>query len=297
MLVGSSAPGRAASCIQEQIAATGANLLLCAGRWGSRESQPTIWLVLPQTFEISAVFVQIPNAHTRALQFVGLSCLLEPRCANVMPVRVTAPSWIVGGVTISRLGYIPRTVNHRRLAFLALVLSIALAGCGSSGAKNSGGAKSGSSGKNSGSASKQTVDASRLEDAIAAASHTQRGQKAAVVCPTGIPVKTGLDFYCAAQAGTQVTPFLVTEHSGGRLTYVGVSATRAPMLDMGQIELSVMRSLRADHDDPKSLSCPQQMPRQQGLEFVCVATSSSKRSTAFIVRETNGLGRVSFRPR
>jgi hypothetical protein len=194
------------------------------------------------------------------------------------------------GVAFSPLGYIPRTVNHRRLAFLALVLSIALAGCGSS-------PKNGSGVKQAGGSTKQTVDATRLENAIAAASHTQRGQKAAVICPTGIPVKTGVDFYCAAQAGTQVTPFLVTEHAGGKLTYAGVSATQAPMLDMGQIELSVMRSLRADHDDPKSLSCPQQMPRQQGLEFVCVATSNSKRSTAFIVRETNGLGRVSFRPR
>jgi hypothetical protein len=126
---------------------------------------------------------------------------------------------------------------------------------------------------------------------------TQRHEHATVVCPADEPIRAGRRFYCAAQAGTAVTPFRVTVGANGRLTYSGVSAAQAPMLAMGNVELGIMRSEHAAHLTPRSVACPAQMPRQRGLAFVCVATLDATRSTSFIVRETNSLGRVTFRPR
>lgn len=148
-----------------------------------------------------------------------------------------------------------------------------------------------------GGSSPKTVDSRQLESAIAKAARAQRHQSAAVICPPAQPAIAGRHFYCAAQSGATVTPFLITVGEGGSLSYSGVSATRAPMLAMSQTELAIMAALRSKHDVPFKVVCPAQMPRQRGLEFVCAATLSSRRTVSFIVTETNSLGRVSFKAR
>jgi mRNA-degrading endonuclease toxin of MazEF toxin-antitoxin module len=182
-----------------------------------------------------------------------------------------------------------------------LPICLALAGCSGSitGSGTNGGSTAGNKKKAKATAAKSTqkVDAKQLEKAIAASSQAQRRQKAVVICPAGISVQTGLHFYCAAQSGGEVTPFLVTVRAGGKLSYKGVSQAKTPSVNMTQTEIAIAQAMRADHEDARSVSCPQEMPLQQGLEFVCVATTGAKHLTAFVVRETNSLGRVSFRPR
>jgi hypothetical protein len=207
-----------------------------------------------------------------------------------------------------------RTVSHRRAAFTTLLLcpAIALAGCGGSGSGGSSGtggsSGSGTTGTTSTTSTTTTstaptqtgperkVDASRLERAIAISAQAQRHRKAAVICPADVLVATGSSFYCAAQSGGEVTPFLVTEQADGKLAYKGVSAKKAPSVDMAQTEIAIAQTMSAHHQDVRSVSCPQEMPRQQGLEFICVVTTNAKHPTRFIVSETNSLGRVSFKP-
>jgi hypothetical protein len=148
-----------------------------------------------------------------------------------------------------------------------------------------------------GTSSGRTVDAARLERTIAASAETQSHQRSAVICPPEIAVATGLRFYCAAQSDGEVTPFLVTEGAGGKLTYRKVPPATAPSVDMPQIEIEIAQSVSARHETARSVSCPQEMPRQQGLTFVCAATITAGKATtraSFIVHELNSLGRVSF---
>jgi hypothetical protein len=146
----------------------------------------------------------------------------------------------------------------------------------------------------------QTVDAIRLEKGIAASAKAQRHHKTVVVCPPAIAVKTGLKFYCAAQAGGEVTPFLVTEGPGGKLTYRPVPAATTPSVDMPQIEIQIAEAAHAKHETALSVSCPQEMPRQQGLVFVCAVTLTAAKvtkPTSYVVREVNSVGRVTFESR
>lgn len=146
-------------------------------------------------------------------------------------------------------------------------------------------------------ADKPKLDARRLERAIAVSAEAQRHQKTAVICPAKVSVPAGSHFYCAAQAGGEVTPFLVTAESGGRLVYKGVSRASTPSVNMAQTEIAIAQAMRTDHEAARSVSCPQAMPLQQGLEFVCVATTGARHTTDFLVRETNSAGSVSFKPR
>ncbi len=106
----------------------------------------------------------------------------------------------------------------------------------------------------------------------------------------------GVNFYCVAQVGADITPFLVTETSAGGVKYRGVPAGQVKLVNLAEVAVAITRTLRSAHVDPTSVSCPSEMPVQRGLAFVCVASMSPTRRTEYLVRETNSLGRVSFRP-
>jgi hypothetical protein len=182
-------------------------------------------------------------------------------------------------------------VNRRRFALALLLVCLAVAGCSGS-VTGSGNGKKTEKGKLA--QQSKTVDAAKLEMAIATAAEAQRHEKATVICPSGLITTPGAHFYCAAQAGGEVTPFLVNEGAAGKLSYNGVSPDKTPSVNMAQTEIAIAQAMKRDHETARSVSCPQEMPRQQGLEFVCVATTAAKRPTDFLVHETNSLGHVSF---
>ena len=65
------------------------------------------------------------------------------------------------------------------------------------------------------------LDTEKVERAIEHSSLTQRGQDAAVTCPSGVLQKEGLVFSCTARVGTTNTRFEVTElDAAGRVRYV-----------------------------------------------------------------------------
>jgi hypothetical protein len=187
-------------------------------------------------------------------------------------------------------------VSRRRIAFAAPLICLTLAGCGSTKiftvTKTTPTAA-----PNTGQTGKHAVDTTQLEHAIAAATRAQRHAKATVVCPPDISFAAGGTFYCAAQSAGVVTPFLVTEQAGGKLTYKGVAATKTPSVDMPQIEIAIAQAMRRDHKSLRSVSCPQEMPRQQGLAFVCTALTAAVKPTNFVVTEVNDIGRVTFAAR
>jgi len=84
---------------------------------------------------------------------------------------------------------------------ILVAASLAVAGCGSSG-------------------SPVMINASLIAGAIASSSLAQRGVHAQVSCPSDVPRRTGLVFYCTATVNRDRTTFVVTELNGsGALHY------------------------------------------------------------------------------
>jgi hypothetical protein len=65
-----------------------------------------------------------------------------------------------------------------------------------------------------------TLNSGKIERAIAQSSLAQRGQRAQVSCPSGIPQKEGLRFSCTAVVGSVSTRFVVAEQDeSGHVRY------------------------------------------------------------------------------
>jgi hypothetical protein len=117
-----------------------------------------------------------------------------------------------------------------------------------------------------------------------------------VTCPTGIALRKGMKFYCAAQVGREITPFRVTQtDSSGHVSFVGLSAGDAPRLPTQAIAGAIGDLIRSDHGTRATVRCPVGIPRQRGLSFVCSATRSGRKATLFEVRQVNGHGRFTYR--
>jgi Domain of unknown function (DUF4333) len=84
---------------------------------------------------------------------------------------------------------------------LVVGISLVLAACGSSG-------------------SIATLDTGKIERAIAQSSLAQRGQRAQVSCPSGVPQVKGMKFSCTAVVGSVSTRFVVVEQDdAGHVRY------------------------------------------------------------------------------
>lgn len=112
-----------------------------------------------------------------------------------------------------------------------------------------------------------------------------------------MPLKAGTRFYCVAEVGAQNTPFLVTERDDkGHVTYAGVQSGQAPLLDGAAIATAIRRRIAGARHVKATVRCPTGIPKQRGLEFVCLATDGDG-TTQFVVRQTNDAGHVSYRAR
>jgi hypothetical protein len=93
--------------------------------------------------------------------------------------------------------------RHLRILALALIAgsSLLLAACSSS-------------------ESIATLNSGKIERAIAQSSLAQRGQRAQVSCPSGVPQIEGLKFSCTAVVGSVSTRFVVVEQDeSGHVRY------------------------------------------------------------------------------
>jgi hypothetical protein len=140
------------------------------------------------------------------------------------------------------------------------------------------------------------VNPKRVAAAITTAISRERHQNATVTCPTGIALRKGVKFYCAAQIGREIAPFRVTQtDSSGHVSFVGVSAGDAPGLPTQVIAGAIRDLLRGDHGTRPTVLCPIGIPRQRGLSFVCSATRPGRTATLVEVRQVNGHGRFTYR--
>jgi hypothetical protein len=141
-----------------------------------------------------------------------------------------------------------------------------------------------------------TVDTTRVDAAITTAISRERHQIATVTCPTGIALRKGMKFYCAAQVGREITPFRVTQtDASGHVSFVGVSAGDAPSLPTQAIAGAIADLIPRHHGARATVRCPIGIPRQRGLSFVCLATRPGRKATLFEVRQLNGHGRFGYR--
>ena len=140
------------------------------------------------------------------------------------------------------------------------------------------------------------VNPARVSSAIAAAVRDKRHVTASVTCPTGIALKRGLPFYCVAQVGARITPFHVTQTDGsGHVTFVGVSPQHTPLLATTALADAIATSIRTSRNIRATVRCPNDIPRQRGLSFVCSAAAPSGAVTPFEVRQLDDNGHVSYR--
>lgn len=167
---------------------------------------------------------------------------------------------------------------HRRLLGLAGVAAGLLPGCGSG--------------------MPATLNPVRIERAIAGSIRAQRGVDATVACPPAQPIKAHRQFRCVAEVGAHNTPFLVTEtDSSGHVSYVGLSPSATPQVDGRRVAHEIAQLLAAHRHVHAAVRCPSGIPLQQGLAFICIATTASGSTTQFEVRQTDGRGHVTYRAR
>jgi hypothetical protein len=139
------------------------------------------------------------------------------------------------------------------------------------------------------------VNSSRVATAIQVSVRRERHVNASVTCPTGVPLREHVTFYCVAAVGSKVTPFDVTETGGaGHVTYVGVSPAKTRLLSTTQVARAIGDSIKSKKGITAVVRCPADIPIQQGLPFACTATTKSG-AVAFEVRETDDHGHVTYR--
>jgi hypothetical protein len=162
--------------------------------------------------------------------------------------------------------------------FAAATIALALSGCGSSGAPS------------------KTVNSARVSSAIAATVRSKRSVHASVSCPSGVPLKQGTQFFCIAQTGAHITAFHVTEtNESGHVSFVGVSRKSTPLLATTALAKAIGASILRSRHVEATVRCPNGMPRQRGLSFVCSATDPAGKKTLFEVHQLDSSGHVNYR--
>jgi hypothetical protein len=180
------------------------------------------------------------------------------------PVTLHAPGQRAKGIGI-------------RTVIAAVALASWLAGCGSKTDSN--------------------LDAVHVARSIAASIEQQRHVSAQVTCPTTVPQRAHLRFWCVAEIGSSNTSFLVTERDGsGHVTYVGERPARTPVLDSAKVESAIEHTIEAKTHKQATVQCPSGIPRQSGLPFICTATTAGG-ATDFRVDQSDSDGHVTYRAR
>jgi hypothetical protein len=189
-------------------------------------------------------------------------------------------------------------VSLLRLFLIAALAAAAIAACG--GSAGAGAGTSNGSSVRPAIAAGSTINPQEVAAAITSSATSERHATPTVVCPAGVPLATGEQFYCVAEVGSQVTPFKVTETSDtGAVRYVGVSAKSVPVINAVKVARSIRESIRSERKITATVACPSGIPRQQGLQFVCTATTTAAQTkrpgvTDFVVTEQNSRGFVSY---
>jgi len=167
-----------------------------------------------------------------------------------------------------------RLIPRFRLLALALVASIALAACGSSGGSN--------------------LDTARVEHAVAASILAQRGLRTTVTCPSEVPIKTGYTFTCEAKLDVGSYPVtVVVTNSKGHVRY----ENHAPLiaLNIEKVEHAIAASIASQRHLTATVKCPEEVLQREGITFECTAVvAGNPKHYPFVVTQVDNHGRVKY---
>lgn len=139
--------------------------------------------------------------------------------------------------------------------------------------------------------SRATLDAHRVDGAVAYQILRTAHAPALVRCPGGLPTRAGYSFTCSASFEVGTAFVRVTEtNDAGKLAFR--SERPLARLNIARVELAIRASLDARHGGPKAtVTCPAYVLEQAGLAFTCSAVLARPVRTVVVsVTELDGRG-------
>jgi hypothetical protein len=137
-----------------------------------------------------------------------------------------------------------------------------------------------------------TLPVAGIQSSIERSILKERSVKTTVVCPTGVPRKSGYKFTCVAKLDVGTYPVTVVEvNTRGGVRYSNSTPLR--VLDIRSVELAIQRAIRRERHRAAVVTCPAEVLQQKGLKFTCSAKTKGGVGI-FTVTETDNDAHVSF---
>lgn len=137
-----------------------------------------------------------------------------------------------------------------------------------------------------------TIDVASIETAVQDGLAEQVGGEWTVTCPDSMEVQAGLTTNCmATSAHGQTLDVNVTQDDDqGNVTWEVPSTG----LDEAKVESSIAAEIAAQAGGEWTVTCPDDIPIEQGLTANCEATSADGQSVMVNVTQTDDQGNVTW---
>ena len=137
-----------------------------------------------------------------------------------------------------------------------------------------------------------SINVADLEAQVQDGLAEQLGGTWTVECPDSMEIQAGLTTNCMATSdtGEAINVDITQDDDQGNVTW------RVPPtgLDVGLLEQTVAGDLAAQVGGEWTVTCPDDIPMEQGLTANCEATSADGQSTMINVTQTDDQGNVSW---
>jgi hypothetical protein len=139
-----------------------------------------------------------------------------------------------------------------------------------------------------------TLDAARVQSAVASSILTERGLRSTVTCPSNVPREANHVFTCTARLDVGRYPVTVVETDGtGHVRY----ESRRPLvaLNVAKVEHAIATSILRERHLVATVTCPAEVLQRSGIAFTCTAVISGRsRRYPFSVTEVDEQGHVQY---
>ena len=137
-----------------------------------------------------------------------------------------------------------------------------------------------------------TINVDQLEQKVQDGLAEQLGGTWTVTCPDSMEVQAGLTTDCMAtsDAGQTVDVNITQDDDQGNVTWEVPSDN----LDVAKLQDTVASQLNEQVGGDWTVTCPEDIPMQQGLTANCEATSADGQSVMINVTQTDDQGNVSW---
>ncbi len=136
------------------------------------------------------------------------------------------------------------------------------------------------------------IDVDTLETTVAEGLAEQLGGEWTVQCPDSMEVQAGLTTNCMATDadGNSVDVNITQDDDQGNVTW----EVPSDALDVAKLEATVAAGLAEQVGGEWTVTCPEDIPIEQGLTANCDATSADGQSTMINVTQTDDQGNISW---